>query len=117
MRSCLGIGIVALALSGCSPAAHIVTTVRSASDVSFKVSTEKEDPGCIDHLIVRDSGGAARWEITRKAGDTGCFQEVAFPKVPPGYTAQQSATVLARGDYWVEARSGIYRGVDKFTIG
>jgi hypothetical protein len=116
MRLGLTIGIIALTLGGCSPAAHIAVTVRSASDVSFKVSTEKDDPGCIDHLVVRDSGGVTKWEITRQAGDAGCLQEVAFPKVPPGFTAQQNATALAKGSFEVEAKSGVYRGVAKFTI-
>lgn len=117
MQSCPGLGIIALALSGCSPAAHIVTTVRSASDVSFKVSTEKGEPGCIDHLVVRDSSGVTRWEITRKVGATACFQEVAFPEARPGFAVQQSAKMLAKGVYSVEASSGVYRGVDRFTIG
>lgn len=116
IRLVLGIGIIALSLGGCSPAAHIAVTVRSASDISFKVTTEKGDPGCIDHLVVRNAGGAVRWEITRQAGDKGCLQEVAFPKVPSGFTAQQNATALAMGDYQVEAKSGVYRGVASFAI-
>lgn len=116
MRLGLGIGIIALALTGCSPAAHIAVTVRSPSDISFKVTTEKDDPGCIDHLVVRDAGGATRWEVTRQAGDKTCLQEVTFPKAPPGFTAQQNATSLPEGGYQVEVQSGVYRGVASFAI-
>lgn len=116
MRPGIGIGILALVLGGCSPAAHIAVTVRSASDVAFKVTTEKDDPGCLDHLVIRDAGGATRWEIARKAGERKCLREISFPKVPPGFTALQAGTVLARGEHQVEAKSGIYRGVARFGI-
>jgi hypothetical protein len=116
MRLGLGIGIIALALGGCSPAAHIAVTVRSASDISFKVTTEKGDPGCIDRIVVRDASGVTRWEIARQAGEKACLQEISFPKVPSGFAAQQHAAALAAGTYQVEAKSGIYRGVADFTV-
>lgn len=116
MRLGSGIGIIALALCGCSPVAHITVTVRSASDISFKVATEKDDPGCIDQIVVRDAGGVTRWEIARQAGEKACLQEISFPKVPSGFAAQQHAAALATGAYQVEAKSGIYRGVADFTV-
>ena len=116
MRSRPSVGIAALALCGCSPPAHIVTTVRSPSDVLFEVTTDKDDPGCIDHLAVWDAGGIMRWDISRKADAKTCVRELTFPQVPPGFIVRQGATVLAKGDYHVEAASGIYRGVDWFTI-
>lgn len=103
-------------IASCSPVAKIDVYVQSDREINFNVTTESPKNVCIDYLLIRDAGGAIRWELDRIGGDGVCVHQVSLPESPAGYAVRSRSEKFLPGSYKVEVKAGVFRGVSQFTV-